>query len=105
MGAARVWALDLGLGETNTIARLRAAGAAGVLPGEEAAAAGEAYGHLLHLRLEHQLEALEADAVPDNRVTPARPSRHDATLLRESLRTVGVVQAHLRDRYRTDLLG
>jgi CBS domain-containing protein len=105
VGAGRVWALDLGLVETNTIARLRAAGGAGLLPAEEATAAAEAYGHLLHLRLEHQLEALEMGAVPDNRVTPARLSRHDVTLLRESLRTVGVVQAHLRDRYRTDLLG
>jgi CBS domain-containing protein len=105
VGAGRVWALELGLADTNTIARIHAAGAAGVLPADEAAAAAEAYGHLLHLRLERQLEAVAAGAVPDNRVTPARLSRHDATLLRESLRTVGVVQAHLRDRYRTELLG
>jgi CBS domain-containing protein len=104
-GAGRVWALELGLVETSTIARIHAAGAAGLLPTDEASAAAEAYGHLLHLRLERQLEALDAGVEPDNRVTPARLSRHDATLLRESLRTVGVVQAHLRDRYRTDLLG
>ena len=104
-GAARIWALDLGLVETNTIERLRAASASGFVPADEGTAAVEAYGLLLHLRLDHQLEALAAGAVPDNRVTPARLSRHDATLLRESLRTVRVVQAHLSDRYRTDSLG
>lgn len=65
----------------------------------------EAFGHLLQLRLERQLQALDAGAEPDNRVAPARLSRHDATLLRESLRTVEAVQARLRDRYRTDLMG
>lgn len=104
-GAARVWALDLGVEETNTIARMRAAGDGALVPVETATAAADAYAHLLHLRLDHQLAALAAGAEPDNRVAPARLSRQDAVLLREALHTVGEVQGYLRDRYRTELMG
>ena len=105
VGAGRVYALDLGLDATDTAARLAGAAAAGLLPADVASAAVEAHEHLLRLRLRHQLAQTAAGAAPDNRVAPGKLSRHEAVLLREALRTVGEAQAHLRDRYRTDLLG
>jgi CBS domain-containing protein len=105
VGAGRVHALDLGLDATGTAARLGAAAAASLLPADVAGAAGEAHEHLLRLRLRHQLAQAAEGAALDNRVAPAELSRHEAVLLREALRTVGEVQEHLRDRYRTDLLG
>ena len=105
VGAARVGALELGLAETNTVDRIRAATAHGVYTPEEATEIGDAYQHLLRLRLVHQLSRLADGAEPDNYVDPARLSHADALLFRDALKTVGRVQAGLRARFSTDRLG
>jgi CBS domain-containing protein len=104
-GTARVDALELGLAEVNTVERFRAAGARGLYTATETTDIVEAYQHVLRLRLVHQLGQLDAGSAPDNRVEYRRLSRADALLLREALRTVRRVQAGLRQRFRTDLLG
>jgi CBS domain-containing protein len=104
-GAARVHALELGLSEVNTVDRFRAAGARGWYTVAETTEIGDAYHHVLRLRLVHQLAQLDRGMVPDNLIDHRMLSRADALLLRDAFRTVTRVQAGLRERFRTDLLG
>jgi CBS domain-containing protein len=104
-GAGRVNALELGLPQTNTVDRFRAAAERGLYTPAEAREITDACQHLMRLRLVHQLERLAAGAPPDNRVDPARLSRAEALLFRDALATVERVQAGLRVRFATDGLG
>jgi CBS domain-containing protein len=104
VGAARVAALELGLDDTNTIDRLRAAGAAGIYTPDEVREISDAYQHLVRLRLVHQLARVAAGEAPDNHLDPARLSHADALLFRDALKTVERVQAALRARFSTDRL-
>ena len=104
VGAARVHALALGLEETNTVDRFRAAAAREVYGEAEGLEITDAHQLLQRLRLVHQLECLERGEPADNRINPKRLSHADALLLRDALRTVARVQAGLRERYATDLL-
>ena len=104
-GAARVHALELALPEVNTVERFRAAGTRGLYTPAEATEITDAYQHVLRLRLVHQLTQLDRGVPPDNLIEPRTLSRADGLLLRDAFRTVSVVQAGLRERFRTDLLG
>ena len=104
VGAARVHALELGLHEVNTVERFRGAGARGLYTPAETTEITEAYEHILRLRLVHQLAQLDQGLAPDNLITPRVLSRADGLLLRDSFRTVNLVQEGLRQRFATDLL-
>ncbi len=104
VGAARVHALALGLEETNTVDRFRAAAAREVYGEAECRDITDAHQFLQRLRLVHQLDRLERGEPADNRIGPARLSHAETVLLRDALRTVGQVQGGLRERYATDLL-
>lgn len=104
-GAARVHALELALSEVNTVERFRAAGARGLYTAAETTEITEAYQHVLRLRLMHQLGQLENGVAPDNLIEHRTLSRADGLLLRDAFRTVSMVQAGLRERFRTDLVG
>jgi CBS domain-containing protein len=104
-GAARVTALELGLPQTNTIDRFRAAAERGVYTAAETREITDACQHLMRVRLVHQLERLAAGALPDNHVDPSGLSHADALLFRDALKTVERVQAGIRERFATDLFG
>jgi CBS domain-containing protein len=104
-GAARLHALELALREVNTVERFRAAGAREFYTASEATEITEAYEHVLRLRLVHQLAQLAEGKAPDNLIEHRALSRGDGLLLRDAFRTVSMVQAGLRERFRTDLLG
>jgi CBS domain-containing protein len=104
VGAARLEALALGLSETNTVDRLRAAGARGLYRDEEVREVTDAYQHLMRLRLGHQLEQVARGKPVDNHVDPQRLSHADALLFRDALKTVARVQAGLRARFATDFI-
>ncbi len=105
VGAGRVAALELGLAEMNTVDRFRAAAARGLYTEAEAREITDAYQHLMRLRLVHQLTRIEGGVPPDNHVDPLRLSHADGLLFRDALKTVERVQAGLRTRFATDLLG
>ncbi|MGH7305578.1 MAG: DUF294 nucleotidyltransferase-like domain-containing protein [Candidatus Rokuibacteriota bacterium] len=104
VGAGRVYNLALSLGETNTVDRIRGAGAGGVFTDAEARDITDAYQHLMRLRLIRQLDQLARGEVPDNYITPSRLSRADALLMRDAMKTVSRVQAEVRERFATDLV-
>ena len=104
VGAARLHALALGLGETNTIDRFRAAAGRGIYRDDEVREVTDAYQHLMRLRIVHQLEQA-ADGKPvDNDVDPQRLTHADRLLLRDALKTVTRVQAGIRERFATALV-
>ena len=105
VGVARIHALELALREVNTVERFRAAGARALYTPEETTEITEAYQHVLRVRLVHQLAQLDQGLSPDNLIAPRDLSRADGLLLRDAFRTVRLVQAGLRERFRTDLLG
>jgi CBS domain-containing protein len=104
VGAARLHALELGLDETNTVARFEAAGRGGLYPEAEVREITDAHEHLLRLRLRHQLDRLAAGQAADNDLDPGGLSHADALLLRDALHTVRHVQGRLRERFATDFL-
>ena len=104
VGAARLLALQLGLGATNTIERLREAAARDALVAAEVDAITDAFQHLMRLRLRHQLAQIQRGDTPDNYVTPDTLSHADALLFRDALRTVRRVQASIRERFATDFI-
>jgi CBS domain-containing protein len=99
--AMRVYALSLGLRETNTVDRLHAIGREGVLSASQVSELRDAYEVLLRLRLAHQIARVEAGLPPDNLVDPRTFSKVDRLLLREAFRTLGWLQSMLADRFQT----
>jgi hypothetical protein len=81
------------------------AGAHGLYTAADTTEMAEAYQHAVRLRLVHQLAQLDEGDVQDNWITPRTVSRADGLLLRNAFRAVGLVQAALRQRFGTDLLG
>jgi CBS domain-containing protein len=94
--AARVLALAHALPATGTAARLRAAGAAGVLPQTEAAAAVEAFHYLQGLRLRRQHLEGEIPRGAENRIDPARLNAVDRRILKAAFRQAALLQERLR---------
>ena len=95
VGIARYAGLAAGAKSTSTVARLQAAGAAGVLPESEAATLVEAWRLMTELRLEHQIRELQARAEPDNYVDPKALDALTRRHLREAFRLVAATQKRL----------
>lgn len=96
---ARVLALQHGLAETNTLERLQLLSNNEQLPRELATDAAEAYEFFLQVRLVHQLEQLEKNLVPDNRIDPRQLSDLEKKTLKEAFAIVGKLQSFLRERF------
>jgi CBS domain-containing protein len=104
VNALRVYAIDLGLEETNTLDRLTAATAAGCFTSAEAEETRRAYEILFRLRLGHQLERIAVGRSPDNFLDPRELDREDQRRLKEAFRTVRRVQGKVAMRYFTEPL-
>jgi CBS domain-containing protein len=98
--AARVYALAKGLPQTNTAERLRAMGAAGVLPADEARSMLAAFLLLQRIRLEHQaaLDQLTSDDRP-NRIDPAKLNELDRRSMKEAFKLLRDLQSRLSMDY------
>ena len=95
VGIARYAGLAAGPKSTSTVARLQAAGAAGVLRESEAATLEEAYRLMTALRMEHQVRQLEAGTDPDDYVDPKALDALTRRYLREAFRLVASTQKGL----------
>jgi CBS domain-containing protein len=94
--AARIYALASGVDDTNTGARLRAAGEALGVAAAEVEAVAEAFYQLLLFRLKNQLENGRAP----NRLAPRKLNEFDRRVLKESLRQARRLQQRLALDYR-----
>ncbi|MGH7482275.1 MAG: DUF294 nucleotidyltransferase-like domain-containing protein, partial [Longimicrobiales bacterium] len=105
VNALRAYAIELGLGETNTIERLEAATrTGGCFTADEAADVRGAYETIFQLRLRHQLARLEAGRTPDNFVDPSALGRGDQRRLKEAFRAIRRLQGKVELRYLTQAL-
>jgi CBS domain-containing protein len=92
---ARLLALEVGLTETNTLARLRAVAAEGLIRADEAQAWCDAYAFIQLLRMRHQ-QARERDGLPlDDHVDPDTLNELDRRILREAFRQARKLQARI----------
>ena len=90
------WAgMTAGVASASTQERLRAAAAAGSMTSAEAATLTEALGFIFSLRLDHQIEQLRRDQVPDDFIDPKTLNPLARSYLREAFRAVASVQANL----------
>jgi CBS domain-containing protein len=103
--AMRVYALSLGVRQTNTLDRLRAAGERGLLGPGEVSELGDAYRVIARLRLAHQLGCLDAGQPPDNFIRPRALGKADRLLLKEAFKTIAWLERGVADRFQTGLVG
>jgi CBS domain-containing protein len=97
--AARILALAYGLPQTNTIERLRAAAAAGVLRAQEVSSWVGAFAWLQQLRLRLQGKGgAQGEGGGGNRIDPDTLDSFERRLLKEAFRQA----ANLQDRIRSD---
>lgn len=80
---------------TSTVARLEAAGAAGVLAESDAATLAEAYRLMVALRMDHQVRQLQAREDPDDYLDPKAFDPLTRRYLREAFRLVTTTQKKL----------
>lgn len=98
VGIARYAGLAAGARSTSTVSRLRAAGAAGVLPESDATTLEEAYRLMIELRMEHQVRQLEDATDPDDYVDPKALNPLTRRYLRDAFRLVASIQKGLASK-------
>lgn len=98
--AARIFSLASGVGETNTLERLRRAGPLVDVPDAEVEAWVDSFLVLQRLRLEHQHLQYAGGKPMTNRLDPYRLHELDRLMLKESLRQAKKVQSRLALDYR-----
>ncbi|NLW80176.1 MAG: cyclic nucleotide-binding/CBS domain-containing protein [Desulfovibrionales bacterium] len=103
MDFARVMALYHGIRETGTLTRLDLLHQAGHLSRDLYHEAREAFEFLLHARLMHQLEQMEAGKKPDNRIDPASLSALEKRTLREAFGVISALHGVLRETFRLNM--
>ncbi len=94
--AARILSLAHALPPTGTATRLRAAGAAGVLPQEEAAASVAAFHYIQGLRLRRQYLERDLPGGAENRIDPDKLNAVDRRILKAAFRQASILQERLR---------
>lgn len=105
MNLVRLFALEHGIEETNTLARLLALREARVIESQLADDLAQAFEFLLGLRVRVQLEQLRRGERPSNFVDPRQLSSLDRTLLKEAFRVIGRTQAVVRERFHLEQAG
>jgi CBS domain-containing protein len=96
---ARIMSLKYGIGETNTLERLRLLADNGHVPVDLYADASQAYEFDAHLALVHQLGMVEAGLKPDNFVSPAELSELERKTLQFSFSVIGRLMDHVKREF------
>ena len=97
---ARIMALRNGLRETNTLARLRQLGEAGLIPTELYTETVEAYEFQTQIRLVHQLRMLESGQQPDNYIHPSELTDIEKQTLKGAFGVIGRIQGYVKTEFR-----
>lgn len=80
---ARIYALKYGISKRGTFDRLRTLQKLGVLTKQSCHELTQAYGHLMRLRIQHQIRLKEYGKKPDNFIRPGDFSAIDQKMLKE----------------------
>ena len=97
---ARVFALEAGVPETNTLVRLRLAAARGL---DVAPDLAESFEFLQQVRLRHQVRRLRVGAEPDNLVPLSELTELERRWLRDLFRLLDIARQSVRLHLQTDL--
>jgi CBS domain-containing protein len=100
---ARVYGLESASRTSNTLDRLRAAVAAGLIEQDTCETLSEAYRFLLRVRLRCQIRAISEGKTPSNMVSLAELSSMERSRVRDAFRAIEVWQERASYHYRTDL--
>lgn len=101
VNAARLFALDAGMDQTNTIDRLDALETVGYTDPALINDLREAFEFLTLLRLENQLHQLLSGQPIDNYIGPGSLSNLHKTLLKEAFQTIARVQSVIESRFKS----
>jgi CBS domain-containing protein len=99
--AARLFAIDAGVSQTNTVDRLAALHSAEYMDPKVLTELQEAFEFLTLLRLENQLQQAREGRPLNNYISPRKLTHLQKGLLREAFQTVARVQSLIDDRFRT----
>jgi CBS domain-containing protein len=99
--AARLWCLDAGIGEANTIDRLNALQKTGYGDSKLITDLTESMEFLTALRLEHQLQLAQSGRPISNYVNPEKLSQLQRTLLKEAFEAVARAQDLIKSTFET----
>jgi CBS domain-containing protein len=99
--AARLFAVDAGITQTNTVDRLTALRVAGYMDEKVLTELQEAFEFLTLLRLENQLQQAREGKPLSNYLSPRKLTNLQKGLLREAFQTVARTQSLIDDRFRT----
>jgi CBS domain-containing protein len=100
---ARVYGLEVGARSSNTIERLRAAAAAGLIARDTCETLAEAYRFLLRLRVREQLRTVAQGRPPGQVVSLRDLSSLERSRLRDVFRAIEAWQERATYHYRTNL--
>lgn len=101
VNAARIWSLEAGLREINTIDRLRALDGANTVEAKLLADLREGLEFLTSLRLEHQLKQAKAGVGISNYINPEALSPLQKGLLKEAFEAISRAQALIKSKFET----
>ena len=96
---ARLMSLKHGITETNTLARLNLLRDNLYLPRDLCSELIESYEFLMHLRLVHQLQMMEAGQEPDNHINPKDMSDLERQTLKEAFSVITRLQEFLNKEF------
>ena len=99
--AARLWSLDAGISEANTIDRLSALHASGYGNPKTIASLVESMEFLTALRLEHQLQLAQEGKKVSNYINPGKLSQLQRTLLKEAFEAITRAQDQIKSAFET----
>ncbi len=102
---ARVYALDAGSAETNTLARLRSAAERGSLSQVGADELASAFELINLYRLRNQYQQIREGETVSNYLRVSRLSKMEQRDLKEALRTIGDAQRSAEQTFQTNSLG
>jgi signal-transduction protein with cAMP-binding, CBS, and nucleotidyltransferase domain len=101
--AVRLFALQAGVAETGTLARLEALTGAGVLDRDQQEYLASAFEHLTRLLLSQQIGEFEAERPITTWVHPANLSKRDHESLIDSLHAIEHLRSKLRSEFTADV--
>ncbi|MEP7059389.1 MAG: putative nucleotidyltransferase substrate binding domain-containing protein [Actinomycetota bacterium] len=100
---ARATAIIAGVSDTSTVAKLRAAAAAGTLDGSIATELVDAFGFLWDVRLRHQVGQVRGGLAPDDFIDPASLGTMVRIGLKEAFRVISRAQRQVASELGVDM--
>ncbi len=97
---ARLWSLRYGIGERNTAERFLALKSIGIFTSSHRDEFDQAYRFLMNLRLKNQLQQIESNSVPDNKIPVQSFSDIDRIMIKKIVTIIADHQARIAIDFR-----